>query len=66
MRVCLLASGSKGNSLFIEAGDSRILVDAGLSARELTRRLDGSVRTVTYRLLIVELRWRMRTGRPLV
>ncbi|NLV25380.1 MAG: MBL fold metallo-hydrolase [Deltaproteobacteria bacterium] len=39
MRVCLLASGSKGNSLFIEAGDSRILVDAGLSARELTRRL---------------------------
>ncbi|NLC70667.1 MAG: MBL fold metallo-hydrolase [Desulfuromonadaceae bacterium] len=39
MRVCLLASGSKGNSLFIEAGESRILIDAGLSARELTRRL---------------------------
>lgn len=39
MRVCLLASGSKGNSLFIEAGENRILIDAGLSARELTRRL---------------------------
>ncbi len=41
MRVCLLASGSKGNSLFIEAGDTRLLVDAGLSARELTKRLSA-------------------------
>jgi len=41
LRVCLLASGSKGNSLFIEAGANRILIDAGLSARELTRRLAG-------------------------
>lgn len=39
MRVCLLASGSKGNSLFIEDGETRLLVDAGLSARELTARL---------------------------
>lgn len=39
MRVCLLASGSKGNSLFIETGETRILVDAGLSAREITTRL---------------------------
>ncbi len=39
MRVCLLASGSKGNSLFIETGQSKILVDAGLSAREITKRL---------------------------
>lgn len=39
MRVCLLASGSKGNSLYIETGESKILVDAGLSARELVRRL---------------------------
>lgn len=39
MRVCLLASGSKGNSVYIEAGDSRILVDAGLSAREIISRL---------------------------
>ena len=39
MRVCLLASGSKGNSVFVEAGASRVLVDAGLSARELLLRL---------------------------
>ena len=39
MRVCLLASGSKGNALYIEAGESRILIDAGLPARELIRRL---------------------------
>lgn len=36
----------------------------------VTARLNGmlpeSIRTLTYRLLIVELRWRMRTGRPLV
>ncbi len=39
MRVCLLASGSKGNAIFVEAGDTRLLVDAGLSAREITTRL---------------------------
>jgi phosphoribosyl 1,2-cyclic phosphodiesterase len=39
VRVCLLASGSKGNSVFVEAGSSRVLVDAGLSARELLHRL---------------------------
>lgn len=39
MKVCLLASGSKGNSLFVEADGTRILVDAGLSAKEIVRRL---------------------------
>lgn len=39
MRVCLLASGSKGNSIFIETDESRILIDAGLSAREIEKRL---------------------------
>ncbi|HEX2769755.1 MAG TPA: MBL fold metallo-hydrolase [Geobacteraceae bacterium] len=39
MRVCLLASGSKGNSVFVEAGASRVLIDAGLSAKELLYRL---------------------------
>jgi len=37
--VCMLASGSKGNSLYIAAGDKAILVDAGLSGRELERRM---------------------------
>ena len=39
MRVCLLASGSKGNSLFIKSGESRILIDAGLSGRQIESRL---------------------------
>jgi phosphoribosyl 1,2-cyclic phosphodiesterase len=39
VRVCLLASGSKGNSVFVEAGSCKVLVDAGLSARELLLRL---------------------------
>lgn len=39
MRVCLLASGSKGNAILVEVGGVRILVDAGLSAGEILRRL---------------------------
>ena len=39
MRVCLLASGSRGNSTLIEADDFRLLVDAGLSGVETERRL---------------------------
>jgi len=41
MRACLLASGSSGNSLFIEMGTTRLLVDAGLSCREIRKRLGG-------------------------
>ncbi|MCJ7499160.1 MBL fold metallo-hydrolase, partial [bacterium] len=37
--VSALASGSKGNSIFIDGPDGSLLVDAGLSARELMRRL---------------------------
>jgi len=37
--VCMLASGSKGNCIYIAAGDKAILVDAGLSGRELERRM---------------------------
>lgn len=39
MQVCLLASGSKGNALYIETGESRVLIDAGLSLRALKERL---------------------------
>ncbi len=39
MRVCLLASGSRGNSAFIEADGYRLLVDVGLSGRETEKRL---------------------------
>lgn len=39
MRMTVLASGSKGNSAVIASSRTRILVDAGLSCRELLRRL---------------------------
>lgn len=35
----MLASGSGGNSCVVESGRTRLLVDAGLSAREIERRL---------------------------
>jgi len=38
--VCALASGSKGNSLLIDGPDGALLVDAGLSAREIVRRVN--------------------------
>ena len=40
MRFSVLASGSGGNACYVETAHSKILVDAGLSARELSRRLD--------------------------
>lgn len=41
LEVCLLASGSKGNAIYIGSGESRILIDAGLSGREIQSRLGG-------------------------
>lgn len=40
MKVSLLASGSKGNSLLISCTSGHLLIDAGLSAREIVRRLE--------------------------
>jgi len=40
LKLCSLASGSKGNSLYLETGDSRFLLDAGLSLRETIARMD--------------------------
>lgn len=39
MRVQLLASGSKGNMVYVESGGTRLLVDIGISCREAERRL---------------------------
>ena len=39
MKLSLLASGSKGNAVYLESGDTRLLIDAGLSAVEIMRRL---------------------------
>jgi phosphoribosyl 1,2-cyclic phosphodiesterase len=37
--MMVLASGSKGNATIIAAGSTRILVDAGMSCRELMKRM---------------------------
>src|SRR5260221_728712 len=39
MRLIVLGSGSSGNALYIEAGDTSVLVDVGLSAKETARRM---------------------------
>ncbi len=39
MEVCVLASGSKGNCIYVSGGGTSLLVDAGLSAREMVARL---------------------------
>jgi phosphoribosyl 1,2-cyclic phosphodiesterase len=39
VRFTVLASGSRGNSMVVSGGRTRILVDAGLSCRELFRRM---------------------------
>ncbi len=38
VRLCVLSSGSGGNSLWVDAGAARILIDAGLPLRETARR----------------------------
>ncbi|MDP6370097.1 MAG: MBL fold metallo-hydrolase [Planctomycetota bacterium] len=39
MHLTVLSSGSGGNSILIRADDTRVLVDAGLTARAMTERL---------------------------
>jgi phosphoribosyl 1,2-cyclic phosphodiesterase len=39
MKICSLSSGSRGNSLLIESESTRILVDAGLSCKQIKTRL---------------------------
>ncbi|WP_263408073.1 MBL fold metallo-hydrolase [Terriglobus tenax] len=39
MRMTVLASGSKGNSTMVSSCSTRLLVDAGLSCRELMKRM---------------------------
>jgi phosphoribosyl 1,2-cyclic phosphodiesterase len=39
MRICILGSGSSGNVTLVVAGETRVLIDCGLSARETVRRI---------------------------
>jgi phosphoribosyl 1,2-cyclic phosphodiesterase len=39
MKVTVLGSGSRGNSILVDSGDVRLLVDAGFSGKDLARRM---------------------------
>lgn len=39
LKVCVLASGSRGNSIYISNGRASLLFDAGLSGKEIERRM---------------------------
>jgi len=39
LQMCVLASGSSGNSVYVASGKTRILIDAGLSAKQVAVRL---------------------------
>lgn len=41
LSVCMLASGSRGNAIYLSDGNSRILIDAGLSGVEIERRMSS-------------------------
>lgn len=38
-KFCPLASGSKGNAIYVEGEETKILIDAGISFKALTKRL---------------------------
>ncbi|BEQ14009.1 MBL fold metallo-hydrolase [Desulfoferula mesophila] len=41
LSFCTLASGSKGNCIYVAAGEQAVLIDCGLSARETIRRIEA-------------------------
>ena len=41
VRLTVLGSGSAGNATLLERGDRRVLIDVGLSYREVARRLES-------------------------
>jgi phosphoribosyl 1,2-cyclic phosphodiesterase len=40
LEVCVLASGSSGNCIYIASANTRVLIDAGLSAKQIAIRLE--------------------------
>ena len=42
MRLSILASGSSGNAVLLEADGARVLIDCGLSTRQIQRRMELS------------------------
>ncbi len=46
MEICVLGSGSKGNCTYVREGDTRIIVDAGLSCLQIKKRLHSIGRDI--------------------
>ena len=42
LQICVLASGSKGNAIYVSDGHTAVLVDVGLSGVEIERRMQAS------------------------
>ena len=39
MKLCVLGSGSKGNAVLLQSGNTRLLIDAGFGTRTIAKRL---------------------------
>lgn len=46
MKTCALQSGSNGNCIYVEAGDTRLLFDAGISGTQAQQRLAARGRNI--------------------
>lgn len=54
MNLCVLNSGSNGNSIYVESKGTSILVDAGLSYKQLSLRMaDASIRPESISAILV-------------
>ena len=39
-KICILASGSSGNAIYISNNNTKILIDAGINSKQLILRLE--------------------------
>ena len=54
LSLCVLASGSKGNAIYVSDGRTAILVDAGLSGIEIAKRMQAAgLRMETLKAIVV-------------
>ena len=63
VRFTVLASGSRGNCTVLSGGRTRILIDAGLSCRELFRRMNLAGEDPET-LAAIDSLWHHSTGSP--